>query len=92
MSGLVNFSSTEPVFPFANEILKDKAIFILTDEPEGSKQQGYEYGRIDKEFLKKHIEKFDSHFYICGPMQFIVDIKKALDDLGASPETVVIEL
>ncbi len=69
------------------EILKDNAIFTLTRE----KNKGYQHGRIDKDFLKKHILDFNQHFYICGPMLFIVEIKKALDDLGANTDRIVIE-
>ena len=70
------------------EMLGENAIFILTRE----KKNSYEHGRINKEFLQKHINDFSQNFYICGPMQFIVDVKKALDELGAKPESVVIEM
>jgi len=70
------------------EILKDNVIFTLTRE----NNPNYHNGKINKEFLQKHIKDFSQNFYICGPMQFIVDIKKALDDLGVSPENVVIEM
>jgi len=70
------------------EMLGDKATFILTRE----KVEGYGHGKITKELLQKYIDNFDKHFYICGPMQFIVDIKKVLDDLGVKPESVVIEM
>lgn len=70
------------------EMLESNVIFTLSRE----ERQGYESGRIDSEFLKKHISNFNQKFYICGPMQFVVDIKKSLDELGASPEEVVIEI
>lgn len=70
------------------EMLGDNAVFTLTQE----KKEGYEHGRIDKEFLQKHVEDFNRHFYICGPPPFIVAVKKALDELGANPDSVVIEL
>lgn len=72
------------------EMFGDKVIFTLTRE----NNPNYNHGYINKEFLQKHLKNFDidQHFYICGPMQFIVDIKKALDSLGVQPESVVIEM
>jgi len=65
-----------------------KPILTLTreDKPE------YKKGRINKELLKENIKDFSQHFYICGPMQFVVDVKKALDDLGANTEKITIEI
>jgi ferredoxin-NADP reductase len=70
------------------EILGEKAIFTLTKEKRG----GYEHGQIDKEFIQKHVNDFNQNFYICGPIPFVVDIKRALDELGVKPESVVVEL
>lgn len=72
------------------EMFGDKAIFTLTRE----NNPNYNHSPINKEFLQKHLKNLneEQHFYICGPMQFIVDIKKALDSLGVQPEKVVIEM
>ena len=59
----------------------------LTEE----KNEKYGYGRIDGEFLKKNIEKFDQNFYVCGPDKFIKDILESLKKLGAKPEALVFE-
>ena len=70
------------------EMLGNKAHFILSRE----EREGYDSGRIDEDYLKRHIKDFNQNFYLCGPTQFIVSVKRALDSLGASPESVVIEV
>lgn len=62
-------------------------ILTLTQE----KKQGYEYGRIDEGFLKKHIKSFNQNFYICGTKDFVKDIKEALKKFGAKIQSIVIE-
>jgi hypothetical protein len=62
-------------------------IFTLTRE----KAAGYEKGRINKEFLKNNIDEFNQQFYVCGPPPFVEDIAKALKQLGANTQSVVIE-
>lgn len=70
-----------------SKILGDDFINILSEE----KHDNYEHGLIDKNFLKKHITDFGQHFYVCGPPPFIKAIQKALTELGAKSDTVVIE-
>jgi len=72
------------------EMFGDKAIFTLSRE----NNPNYNHGHINKDLLQKHIKNLnkEQYFYICGPMQFIVDMKKALDSLGVQPEKVVIEM
>lgn len=52
---------------------------------------GYDDRRIDKDLLQEKIEDFQQNFYVCGPPAFVDDIKQALTELGASPDTVVFE-
>ena len=47
--------------------------------------------RIDKEFLIQTIHDFSQHFYICGPDEFVAQIKKHLSSLGAKPDVLVFE-
>jgi ferredoxin-NADP reductase len=47
-------------------------ITTLTDE---KKKEGYENGRIDYTFLKKEIDNFKQHFYVCGPPQFVTHFR-----------------
>jgi ferredoxin-NADP reductase len=55
------------------------------------KVDGYEYGRIDGELLKRHINNFDQYFYICGPNGFEEDITEDLVSLGADVNKIVVE-
>ena len=69
------------------KILGENFINILSDE----KEDKYEYGRINEEYLKKNISNFQQHFYICGPDAFVKDISEALTKLGADVDRVVFE-
>ncbi len=52
---------------------------------------GFEHGRIDKEFLSKHVSDFGQHFYVCGPDKMVENINDALKDLGADADGLVFE-
>ena len=69
------------------KMLGKNFINILSEEKEGN----YEHGRIDEEYLKKTIDNFQQHFYICGPDAFVKDISEILTKLGADTESVVFE-
>lgn len=62
-------------------------ILTLTEE----KKQGYENEKISVDFLKKHIKNFSQNFYICGPKEFVKDIRNILSELGAEVNSVVFE-
>ncbi len=68
-------------------MLGDRFMNTLTRED----RQGYENKRIDQHFVNKYIDDFSQHFYICGPVPFIDSVKKAMIQLGAKPDVVVIE-
>lgn len=68
-------------------ILGENVRFILSRE----KREGYDYGHIDKAYLKAQIGE-EQNFYICGPMKFVIQMKLILDELGVKPETVIVEL
>lgn len=70
-----------------NEMLGKNFINTLTDE----KKDGYENRLIDYTFLKEKIDDFKQHFYVCGPPAFVIDVSKALTQLGAKIEKVVFE-
>jgi len=76
-------------------ILGQNAVFILSQVKKGGnpqeKKDGYLYGRIDADFLRKHITDFRQPFYICGPDPMIHEISGLLTGMGASPETLVFE-
>ena len=69
------------------DILGDQAIFNLTRE----NHPDYQYGHIDEAFLKEHIKDLNKEFYVCGTPEMTDEISKALEKLGASPDSVVFE-
>lgn len=52
---------------------------------------GYLGKRIDRDFLIENISDFGSHFYVCGPDEFVKDITAQLQKLGASSDSLVFE-
>lgn len=62
-------------------------ISTLTDE----QKEGHEFGMINKDFLKRHVQDFSRKFYICGPDKMVKAISEILEDLGASPEGITFE-
>lgn len=51
---------------------------------------GFLEKRIDKKFLIENIRDFERRFYVCGPESFVEDINKALIELGANPDSIVV--
>lgn len=62
-------------------------ILTLTKE----KLNDYEHGRVDGDFLKKHVGDFSQNFYVCGPKQMVSDIDAVLKNLGAKLDSIVFE-
>jgi ferredoxin-NADP reductase len=86
---------------FANKTARD---IILEDElkrmlgrnlinvlSQGQGKGPYLSGHIDEAFLKRHIDDFKKHFYICGPDPMVAAISETLQKLGAVPDAVVFE-
>jgi ferredoxin-NADP reductase len=73
--------------PELREALGDGFYPVLTQEDRG----GCHQGRIDKRYLEETLKSFAQHFYICGPEDFVSDLKETLAGLGASPATIVVE-
>lgn len=80
----------------ADIILKDElvsllgkdAVFVLSNEkPQGAYEQGF----VDETFLRRHVDDFKKHFYVCGPPPMIEAVNGTLIRLGASPEAMVFE-
>jgi len=69
------------------KILGKNAHFILTRD----KDPRYETGRINEEFIGRHISDYKKHFYICGPDPMVAEITNTLQKMGASPDTLVFE-
>lgn len=74
----------EPEF---GEMLGDDFHRVLTQD----ERRDCHHGRIDKAYLEKTLPSFSQHFYICGPKQFVSDMQKMVEALGASPVTIVTE-
>lgn len=64
-----------------------KTIFTVTNDSGPDVAEG----RVDKEFLQKHLDDFDQTFYICGPEGFVNDVRDALKDLGADADKIITE-
>ncbi len=69
------------------KMLGNNFINIISDE----KTDKYETGHLNKEILKKHIEKFDQYFYICGPPPMIDAVEAMLKELGTDEKYIVKE-
>ena len=52
----------------------------------------FKEGRIDKEFLKDHVDNFDQNFYICGPFPMVKELKEVLLGLGAEESKIISEV
>ena len=68
-------------------ILGRGVVCTLTQE----RHRDYEFGRIDKEWLKQRVSDFSQPFYLCGPPKMVEDLKQILSELGASTESLVFE-
>jgi len=68
-------------------MLGNKFYNTLTEE----KNDKYDHGRINEEFLKQKINNFEQDFYVCGPDSFVKDITNTLTKLGAKSDSVVFE-
>lgn len=71
------------------QMFEDEGELILTLTRE--ENPCYEYGRVDKQFLKERIKDFNQNFYICGPLPMVSDLKSILSDLGATTDEIVFE-
>jgi ferredoxin-NADP reductase len=70
------------------QLLGNNFINVITHE---ESSEHFIEGFIDKEYLEEHIDDYDQHFYICGPMQMVMDLSKHLEDLGADPDGITFE-
>ena len=68
-----------------DQMLGDRHIDIISNPKSG------EGKRIDKKLLSQYITGSGKHYYICGPDQFVNDIKNDLIELGVPDDKIVIE-
>jgi cytochrome-b5 reductase len=51
----------------------------------------YDHRHIDRAYLEEEIDDFSGRFYVCGPEDFVRETREALVELGAEPESIIIE-
>lgn len=67
-----------------SQMLGTDFINILTRE----KKSHYIFGRINQEFLKKHITNYNQPFYACGPDPFAEQIRDMLVEIGINKDRI----
>lgn len=69
-----------------DEMLGKSHIDILSEPGNGEKGQ-----RIGKDLLEQYVNDQMKYYYLCGPDEFVADMKKNLAGLGISEEEMVYE-
>ncbi|QDP84506.1 flavodoxin reductase [Chryseobacterium sp. SNU WT5] len=70
-----------------HELLGKNFINVLSKE----KIEGYEYGYISSELIKKYSEKQLKYYYLCGPPPMMKAVEEQLKALGITEEFIVKE-
>jgi ferredoxin-NADP reductase len=70
------------------KMLGKNFINILSEEKAG----GFNYGLVNRDFLKSNIDDFGVEFYVCGPDPMIKMVTNALTSLGVGKELITLEL
>lgn len=72
------------------DILGVRANFVLTRDADA---EGYYHGRIDRNFLEDQLTTSDLKrpFYVCGTDEMVHELSGILTELGAKPESLVVE-
>lgn len=68
-------------------LLGDRCHFTCTHDS----APGYDRRRIDQSYLEEEVRDFSGRFYLCGPPDFVKDLRAALVQLGATAEQIVVE-
>jgi propane monooxygenase reductase subunit len=61
--------------------------WLITDQPDTKLYRG----RIDEDFLDRHIADFSQNFYVCGPDSMVKELRETLGRLGAETDEVTFE-
>ena len=67
---------------------RKRLVLTLTRE---KKNNGFEFGRINQEFLDQHLVDFKQKFYLCGPPAMVKNLQSSLKNLGADAQSLVFE-
>lgn len=68
--------------------LGERCVLTLTRE----EAPGYRHGRPDRAMLEELVDDFAAtRFYVCGPPPMVEELTETLTELGASPDSVVLE-
>ena len=70
-----------------NRMFKQDILHVLTREG----VVGFKGKRIDRNFLIENIVDFSQHFYVCGPTNFVEDVRRILKDLGANSDSLIFD-
>ena len=65
-----------------------RLVLTLTRE---KKNNGYEFGRINQEFLDQHLTDFKQKFYLCGPSAMVKNLQHSLKKLGTDVQDLIFE-
>jgi len=68
-------------------LLGSNCISILS----GEKHEGYSYGLITEEFLKRNIPAHTENYYLCGPPPMMDSVLKQLSALGIGAGSIIME-
>lgn len=64
-----------------------KVVFTVTDE----KSTTLKTGRVEADFLCATVADLDQKFYVCGPEQFVSDVRSGLRSMGVKSGQIVTE-
>lgn len=68
-------------------MLGDACLFTLTQ----TQHRNYEFGRVDRQWLEAHLQRFEQPFYLCGPPKMVEELSQTLKSLGADTDSLVFE-
>lgn len=85
---LSNKSAEDIIMPFElNNMLGSNFMNVFTRQG----VIGFLDRRIDRRMLIRLVGDFSSHFYVCGPKQFVEEIRGDLISLGASADVIIFD-
>ncbi len=69
-----------------------KIVYLLTREKIKDKKIS-EFGRPNTKVLKKYLKNLQERYYfICGPFEFVSDLRKSLKVVGVKEDSIKIEV